>query len=154
LDTLTQLGHLSSALSSQQEGIENGFHKLVACLAYHKNRLDVLIVGVGLLNKKTKDILSMVSRNSRDSDVVSAADTMQSTLGLNYSMTSQMVSANEQLLHLANKNFDDNATVKVVTFLTLLYLPASLVSVRTILKSRKPAPHCWYTDGFQLCNLF
>lgn len=69
---------------------------------------------------------------------------METTLGLNYRMTSQildlnnrmvelnnrMLYSNEQLLRLGTRNFDDNATVKVVTILTLVYLPASLVSVR------------------------
>lgn len=56
-------------------------------------------------------------------------------LNLNISMVdlnNRMLSANEQLLHLGNKSFDDNATVKVVTIVTLIYLPASLVSVRII----------------------
>lgn len=57
-------------------------------------------------------------------------------LNLNISMVdlnNRMLSANEQLLLLGNKSFDDNATVKVVTLVTLIYLPASLVSVRIIL---------------------
>lgn len=44
-------------------------------------------------------------------------------------LNDRMLSANEQLLQLGNNNFVDNATVKVVTILTLIYLPASLVSV-------------------------
>jgi hypothetical protein len=47
-------------------------------------------------------------------------------------LNNRMLTANEQLLRLGNKNFDDNATVKVVTILTLIYLPASLVSVSDI----------------------
>ena len=68
---------------------------------------------------------------------------MQTTLGLDFRMTNQMLdlnnrmvelnnrmlNANQQLLELGTKSFDDNATVKVVTILTLIYLPASLVSV-------------------------
>lgn len=76
---------------------------------------------------------------------VSFADLKKTTIGLDYTMTSQMLNlnnrmvelnnrmlySNEQLLRLGTRNFDDNATVKVVTILTLIYLPASLVSVST-----------------------
>ncbi|KAJ6132704.1 hypothetical protein N7471_007919 [Penicillium samsonianum] len=124
LDTLTKLGHLSSVLSSQHNGADNGFQKLVTCVAYHKDRLEGCVVGVEVLKEKVKDILNMT------------------TLGLDFRMTHQMLdlnnrmvelndrmlSANEQLLQLGNNNFVDNATVKVVTILTLIYLPASLVS--------------------------
>ncbi|MBZ6376995.1 MAG: hypothetical protein LBE67_19085 [Kocuria palustris] len=44
-------------------------------------------------------------------------------------LNNRMLNANQQLLELGTKSFDDNATVKVVTILTLIYLPASLVSV-------------------------
>lgn len=44
-------------------------------------------------------------------------------------LNQNMLDANKQLLQLGNKNFDDNATVKIVTLVTLIYLPASLVSV-------------------------
>ncbi|KAJ5816967.1 hypothetical protein N7447_009200 [Penicillium robsamsonii] len=124
LDTLIRLGHLSSVLASQHDGADNGFQKLATCMAYHKDRLEGLVVGVDVLKEKIKDILNMT------------------TLGLDFRMSSQMLdlnnrmvelnnrmlNANEQLLQIGTKNFDDNATVKVVTILTLIYLPASLVS--------------------------
>jgi len=44
-------------------------------------------------------------------------------------LNQNMLDANKQLLQLGNKNFDENATVKIVTLVTLIYLPASLVSV-------------------------
>jgi Mg2+ and Co2+ transporter CorA len=55
-------------------------------------------------------------------------------------LNNRMLSANEQLLQLGNKNFDENATVKVVTILTLIYLPINLVSVRSDLKPPKSHP--------------
>lgn len=36
---------------------------------------------------------------------------------------------NNKMLKLTNETFDDNATVRVVTVVTLIYLPASFVSV-------------------------
>ncbi|KAJ5510937.1 hypothetical protein N7453_003040 [Penicillium expansum] len=124
LDTLTKLGLLSSVLSSQYSSTDNGFQKLVTCVAYHKDRLEGCAVGVEVLKEKVKDILNMT------------------TLGLDFRMTHQMLdlnnrmvelnnrmlNANEQLLQLGSSSFVDNATVKVVTILTLIYLPASLVS--------------------------
>ncbi|KAJ5854641.1 hypothetical protein N7534_007184 [Penicillium rubens] len=124
LETLTKLGHLSSILGSQRAGADNGFRKLATCMAYHKDRVEGFLVGVEVLKEKVKDILNMT------------------TLGLDFRMTNQMLdlnnrmvelnnrmlNANQQLLELGTKSFDDNATVKVVTILTLIYLPASLVS--------------------------
>lgn len=77
------------------------------------------------------------------------SDDFQIEIGLSFRMTSKMLnlnmsmvdlnnrmlSANQQLLTLGTKSFDDNATVKVVTIVTLIYLPASLVSVRIILSN-------------------
>jgi hypothetical protein len=39
------------------------------------------------------------------------------------------VGINNKMLKLTNETFDDNATVRVVTLVTLIYLPASFVSV-------------------------
>lgn len=45
-------------------------------------------------------------------------------------LNNRLLAVNDELLQLGNESFDDNATVKVVTLVTLIYLPASLVSVR------------------------
>jgi hypothetical protein len=37
---------------------------------------------------------------------------------------------NNQMLELTSQSFDENITVRVVTLVTLIYLPASFVSVR------------------------
>ncbi|CAG8403755.1 unnamed protein product [Penicillium salamii] len=124
LETLTTLGTLSHALDASQSVKQNGYLKLVDFLAYHKRRLEGLVVGIEVLKEAVKDTWHIT------------------TLGLDYTMTSQMLNlnnrmvelnnrmlySNEQLLRLGTRNFDDNATVKVVTILTLIYLPASLVS--------------------------
>lgn len=41
----------------------------------------------------------------------------------------QMVAVNKQMYKLTAESFDDNATVKVVTLVTLTYLPASFIAV-------------------------
>jgi hypothetical protein len=40
-----------------------------------------------------------------------------------------MLDLNNKLVHLTNKSLDENATVRIVTLVTLIYLPASFVSV-------------------------
>lgn len=74
LDTLTKLGHLSSVLSSQHNGADNGFQKLVTCVAYHKYRLEGCVFGVEVLKEKVKDILNMVSSNSHKITTTPLAD--------------------------------------------------------------------------------
>lgn len=74
LDTLTKLGHLSSVLSSQYSSTENGFQKLVTCVAYHKDRLEGCAVGVEVLKEKVKDILNMVSSNTHNIVTIPLAD--------------------------------------------------------------------------------
>lgn len=49
-------------------------------------------------------------------------------------LNKKMESVNDQMLQLTSSNFDDNATVKVVTMVTLTYLPASFIAVREPLK--------------------
>ncbi|KAJ5857708.1 hypothetical protein N7455_008602 [Penicillium solitum] len=100
LDTLAKLGDLSSVLSSRHNGTDNGFQKLVTCVGYHEDHLEGCIVGVEVLKEKIKDILNM------------------STLGLDFRMAHEMLDLNDRMIK-ANK---------VVTILTLLYLPASLMS--------------------------
>ncbi|CAG8937266.1 unnamed protein product [Penicillium salamii] len=147
LETLTTLETLSHALDASQSVKQNGYLKLVNFLAYHKRRLERLVVGIEVLKEAVKDTCHLVSFTLYRSNAtfVSLADGKKTTLGLEYTMTSQMLNlnnrmvelnnrmlySNEQLLRLGTINFDDNATVKVVTFLTLIYLPASLVSVST-----------------------
>ncbi|KUM64230.1 hypothetical protein ACN42_g2875 [Penicillium freii] len=107
LDTLAKLGDLSSVLSSQHNSADNGFQKLVTCVGYHEDRLEGCVVGVEVLKEKVKDILNM------------------STLGLDVRMTHEMLDLNNRMVVLNDRMIKAN---KVVTILTLMYLPASLMS--------------------------
>lgn len=153
LETLTTLETLSHALDASQNVKQNGYLKLVNFLAYHKGRLEGLVVGIEVLKEAVRDTSHIVSFALYRSNLafVSLADGKKTTLGLDYTMTSQMLNlnnrmvelnnrmlySNEQLLRLGTRNFDDNATVKVVTILTLIYLPASLVSVSNAVELSK-----------------
>ncbi|KOS43637.1 hypothetical protein ACN38_g5494 [Penicillium nordicum] len=107
LDTLTRLGDLSSVLSSRHNSPDNDFQKLIACVGYHQDRLEGCVVGVEVLKEKFKDILNM------------------STLGLDVRMTHEMLDLNNRMVELNDRMIKAN---KVVTILTLIYLPASLMS--------------------------
>jgi hypothetical protein len=44
-------------------------------------------------------------------------------------INNKMLELNNKLVKLTNKSLDENATVRIVTLVTLIYLPASFVSV-------------------------
>jgi hypothetical protein len=47
-------------------------------------------------------------------------------------INNKMLDLNNKLVKLTNKSLDENATVRIVTLVTLIYLPASFVSVSRI----------------------
>lgn len=49
------------------------------------------------------------------------------SIGIN----NKMLGVNNELVKLTNKSLDDNATVRIITLMTLIYLPASFVAVST-----------------------
>lgn len=148
LVTLQKLENMSRDTASQQKNKDNGFGRLATSAAYYKDHLEPLLNGVEIIKERVKDTLGIVSRLLH-SFWWTVPDTFQIEIGLSFRMTSKMLDlnnrmvdlkksmlgANKQLLQLGNRNFDDNATVRIVTLVTLIYLPASLVSVRTILGS-------------------
>lgn len=57
---------------------------------------------------------------------------IQLSVALSLKNQDTTVGINNKMLKLTNETFDDNATVRVVTIVTLIYLPASFVSVSVI----------------------
>lgn len=55
---------------------------------------------------------------------------MQLAVALNLRNQSVTIEINNRSLDMNRESVDDNATVRVVTLVTLTYLPASFVSVR------------------------
>lgn len=53
-------------------------------------------------------------------------------------MNNKMLKLNGQMYKLGTQNFSDNATVKVVTMVTLTYLPASFIAVSHLSRSLLP----------------
>ena len=58
------------------------------------------------------------------------------------------------MLNLTKETVDDSATVRVVTFVTLIYLPASFVSVGASLRLRKPPTDLHHSQSIFGMNLF
>ena len=56
---------------------------------------------------------------------------MQLAVALNLRNQSVTIEINNRSLDMSRESVDDNATVRVVTLVTLTYLPASFVSVGT-----------------------
>ncbi|CAI7571700.1 unnamed protein product [Penicillium manginii] len=124
LETLQKLENISRDSASQQKNKDNGFGKLATSAIYYKDHLEPLLNGVEIIKERVKDTLNIIE--------ISLSFRMTSKmLDLNNRMVDvnkSMLDANKQLLQLGNRNFDDNATVRIVTLVTLIYLPASLVS--------------------------
>lgn len=52
-------------------------------------------------------------------------------------INNKMLDLNNKLLKLTDESLDGNTTVRIVTLVTLIYLPASFVSVSVILQQSK-----------------
>ncbi|KAF9892111.1 hypothetical protein FE257_002517 [Aspergillus nanangensis] len=87
-----------------------GFQVVSDDLAYHITCLEGHLKSCAVLEKKVQGI----------SDLLAVALTLQ-----NQTVT---IGINNKMLKLTNESFDENATIKVVTLVTLIYLPASFVS--------------------------
>ncbi|PYH93159.1 hypothetical protein BO71DRAFT_382203 [Aspergillus ellipticus CBS 707.79] len=89
---------------------ESDYQRILDELASHKANLEGHIRSIGVLERKAQGI----------SDLLAVALSQK-----NQAVT---ISINQSMLDLTNEGFDENATVKVVTLVTLIYLPASFVS--------------------------
>ncbi|KAJ5689548.1 hypothetical protein N7462_003940 [Penicillium macrosclerotiorum] len=110
LSTLERLEEISHQFFERSCNLETGYLRLALDASYYRKSLQGLLPGIEVLGEKVKDVLQRLQ------------------IGLNLRMNHKMLSINDELLKLGNQNFDENATVKVVTFVTMIYLPASLVS--------------------------
>ncbi|KAJ5886291.1 uncharacterized protein N7473_008965 [Penicillium subrubescens] len=122
--TLAKLRDLSKEFSSTQDDVNGGFSRLATHTAYHKIRLERLVAGSEVIGHKVKDVLDKL-------EIVVNLRLNNKMLDLSNRMVelnNRLLTVNGGLLELGKENFDENATVKVVTLVTLIYLPASLVS--------------------------
>lgn len=67
---------------------------------------------------------------------------------LNYTVDYQTQNAasllNQSLLNMTKNTVDDSATIKVITIVSLIYLPGSFVAVNTPLPCFRQLPKTWH----------
>ncbi|KAL2844546.1 hypothetical protein BJY01DRAFT_263842 [Aspergillus pseudoustus] len=110
LATLRHLEKLDSLFHSTNRSSEPQYQPTSDQLAYHITSLEGHIESVQVLEAKVRGI----------SDLLAVAVTVE-----NQAVT---IDINNKMLALTNKSLDENATVRIVTLVTLIYLPASFVS--------------------------
>ncbi|KAI9927065.1 hypothetical protein MW887_003447 [Aspergillus wentii] len=110
LTIITKLEDINTLVHSKDLSTEAQFQKVSDELSYHKTTLEGHLKSVRVLERKIQGI----------SDLLAVSLTLK-----NQAVT---IEINNQMLRLTNDSIDDNATVKVVTLVTLIYLPASFVS--------------------------
>ncbi|KAI9040380.1 uncharacterized protein KD926_008337 [Aspergillus affinis] len=110
LDIIQKFEELNTELNSKRLTSEGSFRHVMDETTYHKTILQGYLNSISVLEKKVQGI----------------SDLLAVSLNLNYQAVT--VEINNKMLKLTNAAINDNATVKVVTLVTLIYLPASFVS--------------------------
>ncbi|PYI01669.1 hypothetical protein BO78DRAFT_464511 [Aspergillus sclerotiicarbonarius CBS 121057] len=110
LATIRKMAEINSLLYSKGFSAENDYDRVAGDLASYKVNLEGHLRSVGVLERKAQGI----------SDLLAVA--------LSQRNQAVIIDINQSMLKLTDEGFDDNATVKVVTLVTLIYLPASFVS--------------------------
>ncbi|PLN80585.1 hypothetical protein BDW42DRAFT_170829 [Aspergillus taichungensis] len=110
LQVVRKLGELNSSLYSQGFIKEPELWKIDNVLAHHRVSLEGSISSVTALERKIRGISQLLA------------------VALNLRNQSVTIEINNRSLDMNRESVDDNATVRVVTLVTLTYLPASFVS--------------------------
>jgi len=108
--TVKNLEKMNTLLYSQGHSDERIFQKLTNELSYYQSLINEHLEGLEVLENKTNTSLNLLGV----------------ALGLKNQVTA--ASINDKMLDLTNDTVDDSATVKVVTVVTLIYLPSSFIS--------------------------
>ncbi|KAL3431438.1 hypothetical protein BDV09DRAFT_188408 [Aspergillus tetrazonus] len=111
LEQISSLSHFKGVSREQQGGSMSGQ------VAHHITELEGHIESVQVLERKVRGI----------SDLLAVAVTVENQ-AVTIDINNKMLDLNNKLVKLTNKSLDENATVRIVTLVTLIYLPASFVS--------------------------
>ncbi|KAL3455340.1 hypothetical protein BJX64DRAFT_272630 [Aspergillus heterothallicus] len=111
LERMNMLSHHDKHLSSHQ------FLSTADQLKYYGAGLEGHIQSVKVLEQKVRGI----------SDLLAVAVTVENQ-AVTIDINNKMLELNNKLVTLTNKSLDENATVRIITIVTLIYLPASFVS--------------------------
>jgi Mg2+ and Co2+ transporter CorA len=96
-----------------------------------KSSVEALMASANGLQKRIHGVLNLVSFESlKVSRTTLTLEKLADTLNLKNQL--ELAKTNSHLLSLQRESVDDNETVKVITVVTLIYLPASFVAVRTV----------------------
>ncbi|KAL4888298.1 hypothetical protein BDV59DRAFT_211209 [Aspergillus ambiguus] len=117
LTTLRQLGRLNSSFHSRGFSSDEEFQSLAGDLMRYINTLEGHLESVKVLERKVRSIADLLA-------VVLTVENQAVSIGIN----NKMLGVNNELVKLTSKSLDDNATVRTITLLTLIYLPASFVA--------------------------
>ncbi|KAJ0423940.1 hypothetical protein BJY00DRAFT_299447 [Aspergillus carlsbadensis] len=117
LHTLCQFEHTNSLLHSKQFSSEEQRQSTADQVAHHISGLKGHIESVQVLERKVRGI----------SDVLAVAVTVENQ-AVTIDINNKMLELNNKLVKLTNKSLDENVTVRIVTLVTLIYLPASFAS--------------------------
>ncbi|RMJ22397.1 hypothetical protein PHISP_06739 [Aspergillus sp. HF37] len=110
LSTVRSLEQFNELLHSRRLCTDAAFQHWADEMAYHRAQIEGQLKSASVLERKVQRILNLLS-------VALGLKNQDTTVGIN-----------NKMLKLTNETFDDNATVRVVTLVTLIYLPASFVS--------------------------
>ncbi|KAB8208458.1 hypothetical protein BDV34DRAFT_233333 [Aspergillus parasiticus] len=110
LETVRKLDEINTVFQSKGFLTDDDSQRFANEMAYYKTTIEGYLKSVEVLEGKVKGI----------SDLLAVA--------LNLKGQTVANEINDKMLQLTSEAFEDNATVRVVTLVTLIYLPASFVS--------------------------
>ncbi|KAM0121518.1 hypothetical protein ACP6JC_001686 [Aspergillus fumigatus] len=117
LTTLHRLEQINSFFHSRRLSSDEEFQSVAGHLTYYITSLEGHLQSVNVLERKVRGI----------SDLLAVALTVENQ-AVTIDINNKMLDLNNKLVKLTNKSLDGNATVRIVTLVTLIYLPASFVS--------------------------
>ncbi|GFF98939.1 isoform 2 of receptor-interacting serine/threonine-protein kinase 4 [Aspergillus udagawae] len=117
LTTLHRLEKINSLFISKGFSTDREFQTVADDLTYHITCLEGNLESVNVLERKVRAISDLLA-------VTLTVENQAVTIDIN----NKMLGLNNKLLKLTDESLDGNATIRIVTLVTLIYLPASFVS--------------------------
>lgn len=135
LSTLKEVNDSSFAPASDKQDVESFGGEI----KIYETQVTGHLVSLELLQKRSQETLKMVSRLHNWGFTNFSIIGLQLGVALSLRIQATALGINNNMLSLTQDAVDDSATVRVVTVVTLVYLPASFVAVRSALKFNSAA---------------
>lgn len=135
LSTLKEVNDSSFAPASDKRDVESFGGEI----KIYETQVTGHLVSLELLQKRSQETLKMVSRLHNWGFTNFSIIELQLGVALSLRIQATALGINNNMLSLTQDTVDDSATVRVVTVVTLVYLPASFVAVRNALKFNSAA---------------